>query len=53
MEKEVILNEIESLKFSLQMNERRTYSEGQAYLRDSERLDELKKKLKEAENDKL
>lgn len=49
MEKKVILDEIESLRFSIQMNELRTYSDGEAYKRDSERLDELKKKLKEIE----
>lgn len=49
MEKKVILDEIESLRFSIQMNELRTYSESEAYKRDSERLDELKKKLKEIE----
>lgn len=47
MEKKVILDEIESLRFSIQMNELRTYSDSQAYKRDSARLDELNKKLKE------
>ena len=48
-DEKTILKEIESLKFSLRMNELRSFSEYEAYKKDSARLEELKKMLSEKE----